>query len=413
MMKHLFSVTLFNTLGYGLGFLVQLLMARLMPVEEYGLFNIFFSINAVLSLFALMGFPHALTRLIPNFKRQKQTAGLWWMTLTLSCSAAMILGGITYLLLHALALPGTPPEPLYLWAFITLIPLVILKLQSGFFKAREKPYTALNYEIVTREGLLLVGLIICALYGVYFDALSVFQLYAITLGHLSLIALAHGFSHIKSLPPIKQIKTNGKEWISMALPMMFTVFALVLLQRTDIIMLGFMSSAEETGIYSLAARLSQIIGLPMMTIAAIFAPLASKLYAAKDKTALKALFNKHRLFLILTTAAASIALITAAPYSLPFFGEDYHSALWPLIILLTGHVIGALWGPIVLIMIMSEHENLTMKTTIGAALFNIALNAALIPWLGIIGAALATVISTNLKYATLSWYAQQHNLFGK
>lgn len=404
MLNKLFSATALNALGFGLGFFVQLLLARLLPVEEFGLFSFFFALNMTISLVALMGFPQAVMRLIPTFKNKTHAGNLWWLTLTGCLGLAALLGAATYGVLYILGLPEDAPKALYLWAFAPLIPLVLLRLQTGFLKALKKPLIAIFYEITGREILLLSGLVTAALIGLALHAAHIFTLLLVVFSALGIFALLHTANTIKPKASRAVLKKQSWGWTLIALPMMLTVFAQMLMHRTDILMVGLMLSAFDTGIYGLATKLSQVVGFPMLAMTAIFSPHAAKLYKDKKHKELKSFFNQNRLFLVLTTLALSAGLVVFAPYVLPFFGQDYSASYDALIILLVGNIINAFWGPVVLTMIMSEHEKTTMYVTIAAAVFNIALNASLIPTFGIEGAALATAITMNLKNIVLSFY---------
>ncbi len=403
MFKQLYSATALNALGFGLGFFVQLLLARLLPVEEFGLFSFFFALNMTIAMIALFGFPQAVIRLLDK----RSARPLWRFTLGLSVLLTLVIGALTYGALYKFGLPNGASNTLYIWALAPLLPLVILRLQSGFLKALHKPLSAILYEITGREALLLTALILSGLYVSNLNAANIFMLLLLILTPLALIALAHTIKLIKAKTSSRRHAENKWRWSMIALPMMLTVFAQMLMHRTDILMIGLSLDTYETGIYGLATKLAQIVGFPMMAMGAIFAPRAAKLFKEKKTAEVKVLFNQNRLFLISITAVLCAGMAIFAPYILPFFGESYKASYNALVILLIGATMNAFWGPVVFTMIMSAHEKITMNITLAAAALNIALNAALIPAYGIEGAALATILSINLKNAALTWHMRK------
>ena len=70
-----------------------------------------------------------------------------------------------------------------------------------------------------------------------------------------------------------------------------------------------------------------------------------------------------------------------------------------------GNIFMSLMGTAPVVLLMTDHERITMKGFgLGAAL-NIALNASFIPKWGMEGAAFATVISIIICYIFLTWVA--------
>ena len=52
--------------------------------------------------------------------------------------------------------------------------------------------------------------------------------------------------------------------------------------QADIIMLGLMSTAEETGLYRVVSRLAQPVTFPLLALTMPLTPILAQLYAAHD-----------------------------------------------------------------------------------------------------------------------------------
>jgi O-antigen/teichoic acid export membrane protein len=78
---------------------------------------------------------------------------------------------------------------------------------------------------------------------------------------------------------------------------------------------------------------------------------------------------------------------------LSIFGSDFITANWTLKILVIGRLVDALCGSVGSLMVMTGHQNKSLPVFGWCALMNIVLNAITIPYLGMVGAAIATSIT--------------------
>jgi O-antigen/teichoic acid export membrane protein len=178
-----------------------------------------------------------------------------------------------------------------------------------------------------------------------------------------------------------------------SLPYLYSVVAVILYMKVDVIMLSYLSSDRETGIYSLAQKLSEVLYVvPVILIDSAYPALARRFKdSGKDN-------SKHAQTLFDLAIAGSLlvtstATILAAPAIETIFGYKYSAAIQIF------HIHA--WSCIAIAMNMARHRWLAviglqryapLVTTIGVVA-NVAMNLALIPALGGVGAAIATVVS--------------------
>ena len=79
---------------------------------------------------------------------------------------------------------------------------------------------------------------------------------------------------------------------------------------------------------------------------------------------------------------------------LGFFGPGYIEARWALIILLIGQAVNALCGSVGVYMNMTGKQVVFQRILVTAFTINVVLNLVLIPKYDLLGAAIATTIST-------------------
>ena len=99
-------------------------------------------------------------------------------------------------------------------------------------------------------------------------------------------------------------------------------------------------------------------------------------------------------FVFTIIVGASIAF--TGSYLLSFFGSEFSKGYPVLLILLAGQTINAFSGSVGLIMTLTGHHVKAARIFGLSAVLNILFNAILIPYFGIIGAAIATAVTTAL-----------------
>jgi len=124
------------------------------------------------------------------------------------------------------------------------------------------------------------------------------------------------------------------------------------------------------------------------------APTISQMYTKGEKERLQRMISKSILAVMVFALPVALVLILGGKWILPFvFGQEYVPAYLPLVILCMGQLLNACMGSVGLILNMAGLERITAKGVAIAAIINIVLNAVLIPFLGTIGAAIATSIT--------------------
>lgn len=97
--------------------------------------------------------------------------------------------------------------------------------------------------------------------------------------------------------------------------------------------------------------------------------------------------------------SASLSITIAAPlflgasYYLHLFGREFVSGAPILRILVTGHLLSFLCGPVAVILVTLRRERVVLIVTLCGLAVNLAINYVFIPRYGIVAAAMATVIS--------------------
>ncbi len=187
-----------------------------------------------------------------------------------------------------------------------------------------------------------------------------------------------------------------KKWSSSALSMMLVSGMYIINSRTDILMLGAITGAEAAGIYNAASRGSELIMFILMPTHQVLSPTVAAFYAEKNFAQLQHVVTKTTRIIVLLSLPIAAGLVFFGYWFLLLFGQAFTEGRLALSILSIGQLINIAFGPVALLLIMTNYErDAAVGIGIGAAL-NVVLNAFLIPVWGLEGAAIATVSSKLL-----------------
>jgi O-antigen/teichoic acid export membrane protein len=181
----------------------------------------------------------------------------------------------------------------------------------------------------------------------------------------------------------------------------------VLMNRTGVLLLGWIGDTKSSGIYSLAFSIGFVVTLPRAAINTLFAPTVSALFTQKNQAMLQVLIAKSALWTLCTAAFIAALLFVLAEPLLAWFGNEYVVGVPALRILLIGHVIAAGAGSQIQVMTMTGSERGAAALLILGALSNIVAGAMLIGLFGLVGAAIATAVVQvllNIAMALFIWH---------
>jgi PST family polysaccharide transporter len=180
-------------------------------------------------------------------------------------------------------------------------------------------------------------------------------------------------------------------------PLLVSGFAVLLYMRADILMLGLLADDEVTGIYTAAARFSELwYFLPVAAMAAV-RPRLARLYAEAEDVGYR--ITTQRFMAVsygVSLGAIVITLVVGSFLIEAVYGASFSAASEVLRI----HVLAA---PFVFLGTAASQwfidrgmtRAVMLRSALGASI-NIVLNLILIPTQGAVGAAIATLVSYSL-----------------
>lgn len=402
-----------NILGIGVSFLLQILLARLLGVQDFGQYALVLTWISLLLLVAKLGLDTATLRFLPEYSAKGQWALLRGFErrstqAALAMSLAMAGGVVAAVLMlnHRLE-PGLAPA---FYVGSLLLPAVTyLSLQGAHLQAFHQVIWSQTSQNLVRPLLLMAGL---TLFGLILE-LPLSAARAMELSLIVTLLTIAGMALLKRrlLPYIFfQGERNYHDgmWTGVAIPMLFITSFNMILNQADIIMVGSLLSTREAGIYAAVSRIASLIPFAIVLVNTITSPLIAELYSQRRLHDMQRMMTRVAWGSMLVSAPLCLGIVVTAPYLLGLFGPDFISGSTSLAILAFSRLMIALTGSVGYLMSMTGHHK-PAATILGVgAILNIVLDIILIPPFGIEGAAVASVITTTLWCIAMVLYAQRH-----
>ena len=183
------------------------------------------------------------------------------------------------------------------------------------------------------------------------------------------------------------------------MPPILKLFAMLLSQQifcnSDTTMLGLMHGDYEVGLYGTAVKVYNVVNSLMASITWVVMPKLSCAFAEEDYNSVNNTLEYALNFIITLGAPCVIAMnLLASDIILIVGGKGYLEATMALRILAVTLAISLIWGFFMnIILLPSGKDGVCLRACIAGAIFNVIVNAILIPRFSIEGAAIATACS--------------------
>jgi O-antigen/teichoic acid export membrane protein len=390
-----------KSLGLGMGFLLQVALARTLGVDELGIYAYALAWVTVVVLVATLGFDTAFMRFVSVYMAQGDWGhlrGLFsraarMVMIASLVGAAVLFGMAIYLSQHW---PSGQRETFM--AAAVLIPLFSLSaLRQAALRGLKRVFLADMPDAVLRPLLIMAVLGACWVYPI--SPLTARDAMLIQAGAAFAAFLLGGKLLFASLPQAFRTAVpvyESAHWLKIAFPMFLISAMHVVLKQTDVLMIGAMLGPRETGIYSVAVRLSDLAVFGLTAANAICAPMISEYFHAGKQAELQRIVRLAARMSFIFTALATAAMVLFGDWILGIFGSGFLQAKTALMILFAAQMVNALTGPVGFLMVMTGHQVRAAYINGAAVTANVVLNLILIPRYGIEGAAFSTAFSIVL-----------------
>ncbi|MBV9250341.1 MAG: oligosaccharide flippase family protein [Acetobacteraceae bacterium] len=379
--------------GAGLSYIAQLVIARIVGATSYGVYAYVFAWMTVLAYLAALGFDVSLLRLISGYRAQ-HSWGLVRGVIEYSQRCVLIAGISVMIVGTGIVLSVNPPLELkYTFlAGLLLVPVwALLWIRAAVVRAFGGVVSALAPDRLVRDGVLLafIGVISLNHQWPINAPLAMLATLASSVIGLALVSAAvyrRRPADVRAVAP----EFAAKLWRKTALPLVLIAVAETAMNRTGVVVFGWMGLAKEAGVFALVFNVTALALLPRMAVNSLFAPMVSELYVKRNHAGLQELITKAALWTLIGSAGIALPVMLLAEPLLSWFGPEFVAGAGALRIMMIGQVIAAAAGSPLFLLTMTGHERAAAAIFISGVIGSVALAIPLINILGLIGAAVAS-----------------------
>ncbi|MCU4802066.1 flippase [Halobacteria archaeon HArc-gm2] len=389
------------------GSVLVVILARLLSTEEYGLLFLAISIFGVLNVFSKLGLAKSGARYIAEYKSSNSNQiphilkkSLKYNILTIGVVTAVLFLGHT-LISDALGEPQL--EPLLLIGTLYIIFGSLMTYVRLCFQGFEEIELSAFINAANNVIRLVIAV---TMVGLGFGASGALLGYVLGFAVSSFI----GFWLIYSRIYTDYISTEsaapdlGMQIFRYSIPLTLTSTADVIDRRIDTILVGFFLNPAAVSFYVVGKQAIQFIKTPLSALGFTISPTLGSQKAEGNIEKASEIYETALLHSLLLYIPAGAGLFLTAEHLIRLiFGAEYLNAV-----------------PVLQVMaIYGVFQSITQITSNGldylgrararsiskgiTAILNVTLNIVLIPRIGVVGAAIATVITFGI-YTTINFY---------
>lgn len=391
-------VFIINIIAAFIGYLIRIVLARNLTVAEYGLFFAVFTLINLLAIFNNFGLSQALVKFIPGFlikKKYDKIKNSIVIAFGMTFVTIIIISLLLFLFSDFLAKNyfKTPLAIPVLLLFILILFFSNLRtLLRSIFQAFQKMVIyVLIYLAENALILILLFFFFAFKKNIFIAVYSHIIAYVLIFIVFSLL-LFKVFNFFKHKVAVK--KDLVKRLFKFGIPVILSGIGGMIILYTDTLILTYFRSLEEVGIYNVVVPTVMMLMFFGKSIASVIFPMASELWARKKKKYLEdGLVMLEKYSFVIIVPLALIVLVFSKTILTLMFGAEYAIGATTMQVLIIGIIFFVIYAINSTLFSAIGKPEIGTKILLQGALINFILNLLVIPKLGMLGAAITSLIT--------------------
>jgi len=388
------------------GALLAVILARLLDPNSYGLFFLAISVLTIGKLLSTWGIAKSASRFIAEYKEGDRgqiphvlRIAFAYNIVSISIvTLAFVVAGEQIAVI--IGSPSLGSIFVYGSLYIVFSTLMLFVTQS--YQGFEDIKTASTFKILNNVGrlVLVIGFLLAG-----FEVAGALAGYILSFAAVSITGLAYLYYTKYRLIDSTPIETDLNRRIrNYSVPIAFTQSAHVIDHHIDKVLLGFFAGPAAVGFYTIGKQVAQMTQKPMSALGFTLSPTYGAQKAKGNAETARKIFQTALSQSLIVYIPAAVGLVLVAePTVKLIFGNNYSGAVPVLRVLailvilqsitkLTSHGLDYLGR---------ARARAIVKAV--AAISNVFLNVLLIPVYGVVGAAVATVLTFSFYTFANLW----------
>lgn len=381
-------------LSAGILYLSQIVLARWMGGTEYGIYVFVWTWVLVLGGLANLGLPTAMIRLVPEYHETGRLGLLrgllrWGRLTACAFSTAVALAALALLAAFAPLIAQPYVWPLFL--AVACLPMVTLSdVQDGIGRGGGWMAVALLPPYVLRPAIVLVGMTVAHGLGWPMSAQTAVGAAVVATWAATIIQCALVHVRVRREIPPGARERRPDLWLGTSLPLLAITGAELLIQNSDLLVVGRYLPPEQGAIYFAAAKTMSLVLFVHYAVGSAMAKRFSSLNARGDKGALRAFARDAVHWTFWPSLVGAVLIVLLGKPLLWLFGPRFVDGYPVMLVLVLGFLGRAAMGPSEFLLNMLGEQKACAAVILSMAVLNIGLLLAWVPAFGIVGAAMST-----------------------
>ena len=405
-LKNSFILVIGNLLFRVGGYINRLLMSRMLGPEGYGLYGLTLPFQGIFQILSAGGLPPAISKYVAeyNAKDEKALTRQVIYTATKFMVLMAILLSIILLFSSDFIANEIFHKPLVVWplravSLITPFSVIVGAMRGAFQGVYKNEYTVYNrmaeqlativFAVVfVYCGLYAMGAVLGGAFGFIVSAITAVLLYKKYISPMFYSEDSLDLSLKEELELLWML-------ICFAVPVAITALSEMAIYDVGTLVIGVFMLSTDVGFYNAADPISRIPLVISLSISTVLLPATAEAYVLKNQKLLQEYVVDCLRYCILTVIPMCVII---SMFSMPIiqllFGEVYTPGSGVLCILVIGMSFYSIYMISSSILQGTGNPKLPMYILLLGTVLNIVLNAIFVQMMGIVGAAIATTITT-------------------
>lgn len=389
-------------IGRALGFVTQSVLARSLGSQSFGLYTLGIAVVTAAQIVSQFGLDNGVVRYVAHYRGQDDPARVrgtilqavgFTFAISLVVAAFMFFGAGTIAGFYQPELEPVIRAFAFALPFYALMSIILWSTQG---------FQTVTYATYTQQILrpLIYFALLVGLYFVGASLVGVVVAYALSM----LVGVAIGLFFLRRLfPPLTDPKAPAKfetrALFGVSVPMSVSRATQYANNWTAVLVLGLFYPAGVVGVFQAAFRTATLSTLVRFAFNGIFSPIISSLHSREMSEDLGGLYKDVTRWTFTGAFAVFLGIVLLAREALTVFGgAEFAAGATALVIVAAAQLYSASVGPASRMLAMTGNQNALMWITLTGAATGVAASFALIPSLGLVGAAFgaaAAIVTEN------------------
>ena len=392
--------TIIIYIGALIGFVsTGLLLPKLFTTEQIGLVNILVAYAVIFAQFSSLGFNSATTRLFPYF-RSKEKKHNGFLPLGLSINLVGFALGFSVFMAFSgfFTAQKADSSPLVVEYIYYVVPLFLCLMLFSFFDTYAKVLYNATIGLFLKEFVLRI----LVLADILLFVSGVIDFHQFILGYIisyavPIILLVSYLIHTGnfSLKPVFGFmdKKLRQELFRVSLYGIFAGFMGVLTLNVDRIMVERLVNLGATGVYATCFFFGSVVALPARSITKISSAYLADAWKANDTKTISTIYSKSCITQLIVGGLIFAGLVVNLDNIFIILGDSFSQGRWVIVFIGFAYLIDMAAGVSANVLMTSTAYRYHTYILLFFLVLVVLSNVVFIPLYGIVGAALASMIS--------------------